>query len=97
MRSGGEYQTIGELPGGGWLTLQKVPELKTAKLRMHLDLVVDDVDSAIAKIVGLGGRQISEPRVGGGVTVADPEGNEFCIGAFQRDRKGVRTPVEKVQ
>ncbi len=97
IRSGGGWLTVGELPGGGWLILQKVPELKRDKLRMHLDLIVGDVDEAIARIVELGGKQISDPRRGGGVTMADPEGNEFCIGAFERSKKGVRTPVEKAQ
>ena len=53
--------------------------------------VVTDVNEAIARIAQLGGTQISEPRVGGGVTMADPEGNEFCIGAFRRSKDGVRS------
>lgn len=93
VRHEGGWLTVGELPGGGWLILQKVPEKKTDKIRMHLDLIVNDVDESILEIVELGGRQISEPRRGGGVTMADPEGNEFCIGAFERSKEGVRTPL----
>ena len=93
VRSGGGWLTVGELPGGGWLILQKVPEKKTAKIRMHLDLIVANVDEAITEITELGGKQISEPRRGGGVTMTDPEGNEFCIGAFERSKEGVRTPL----
>jgi len=92
VRSGGGWLTVGELPGGGWLVLQKVPEIKTAKIRMHLDLIVDDVDDAIVEITALGGTQISDPRSGGGVTMSDPEGNEFCIGAFTRSKDGARSP-----
>ncbi len=90
IRHDGGWLTVGTLEGPVWLTLQKVPEPKTVKNRVHLDFRVDDVDKAIARIVDLGGHQISEPRVGGGVTMADPEGNEFCIGAFRRTKEGER-------
>ena len=33
-------------------------------------------------LVALGGTRISSQRPGGGVTMADTEGNEFCIGAL---------------
>ncbi len=58
VRSGGGWQTVGEIPGGGWLVLQKVPEKKTAKIRVHVDLTVDDVGDAVAGGVefGVGGR-----------------------------------------
>lgn len=88
IRHDGGWLTVGTLEGPVWLTLQKVPEPKTVKSRIHLDFRVDDVDKAIARIMDLGGHQISEPRVGGGVTMADPEGNEFCIGAFRRTKEG---------
>ena len=93
--SGGGWLTVGELPGGGWLVLQTVPEKKTAKIRMHLDFNVDDVDKAVGVITELGGMLISGPRRGGGVTMIDPEGNEFCLGAFTRSKEGVRTPGKK--
>ncbi len=92
-RSGGGWLTIGTLEGAAWLVLQQVPEVKTVKNRVHLDFCVNDVDEAIARIVELGGSQISEPRVGGGVTMADPEGNEFCIGAYRRTKEGTRIPL----
>ena len=97
VRGEGGWLTVGELPGGGWLILQKVPEKKTAKIRMHLDFNVDDVDEAIAVITELGGKLISGPRRGGGVTMIDPEGNEFCLGAFTRSKEGVRTPNKKAE
>ncbi len=90
IRHDGGWLTVGTLEGPVWLTLQKVPERKTLKNRIHLDFQVDDVDRAIARITDLGGHQISEPRIGGGVTMADPEGNEFCIGAFRRTKEGRR-------
>ena len=93
IRSGDGWLTVGDLYDGAMLVLQKVPEPKTVKDRIHLDFRVEDVNEAIVRITALGGSQISEPRTGGGVTMADPEGNEFCIGAFRRSKEGVRTPL----
>ena len=91
LRSEGGWLTVGSLGPATILVLQKVPETKIVKNRLHLDFGVADVDRAVREIVELGGSQISEPRPGGGVTVADPEGNEFCIGAFRRTKEGKRT------
>ena len=92
-RSGGGWVTVGTLAGSAWLVLQQVPEPKTAKNRVHLDFRVDDVDQAISRIIAVGGSQLSEPRVGGEVTMADPEGNEFCIGESRRTEEGKRIPL----
>jgi predicted enzyme related to lactoylglutathione lyase len=65
------------------LCFQRVPEPKTQKNRVHLDLSVDDLDAATVKVEELGGswpgsnqRRLEnfEWR-----TLADPEGNEFDI------------------
>jgi predicted enzyme related to lactoylglutathione lyase len=93
VRSGGSYLTVGAFDGGPLLVLQRVSERKTGKNRVHLDFTVDDVATAIAIIERLGGRAVSDPLDGGGVTMADVEGNEFCIGAFTRDAAGARVPV----
>jgi hypothetical protein len=57
-----------------------VPEDKTVKNRLHLDLNPDDQDAEVERIVGLGARRID---IGQGdrtwVVLADPEGNEFCV------------------
>ena len=92
VRSDGGWITIGTLSGNAMLVLQKVPEPKTIKDRVHTDFRVNDVDNAIARIIALGGSQVGAPRTGGGVTMADPEGNEFCIGAFLRTKEGERIP-----
>ena len=43
-------------PGSDGLTVgfQRVPEAKSGKNRLHLDLVVDDLDSATARSAGAG-------------------------------------------
>ena len=54
----GEYlifEQQGESPIG---YLQKVPEKKTAKSRMHIDISVEDVDAASAQVEALGGRKL---------------------------------------
>ncbi len=92
-RSGGGWLTVGALDGTRSLVLQKVPQPKAVKNRVHLDFLVDDVEEATARILASGRSRISEPRVGGGVTMADPEGNEFCIGSFRRIKEGRRIPT----
>ncbi|RCG25402.1 VOC family protein [Sphaerisporangium album] len=54
-----------------------VPEPKTVKNRLHLDLTCDDVEAEAARLVALGGRVIAVRE--GWTTLADPEGNEFCL------------------
>ena len=69
-------------PGGPVLNFQPVPEPKTGKTRIHLDLWADDLDGAIAQIESLGGRDSGERHdydEGSVVVMADPEGNEFCV------------------
>lgn len=69
-----------------WL-FAKVPEPKTAKNRMHVDLHADDrpaVETEVARLVGLGAEVVRAPKEEYGVfwaTLHDPEGNEFCVGA----------------
>ena len=89
-RGNGEYLTVGLLSADLLLVLQKVPEAKTTKNRVHLDFTVDNVDGAVRKINDLGGRQLSKRFVGSGATITDPDGNEFCIDAFTRSIDGER-------
>jgi predicted enzyme related to lactoylglutathione lyase len=71
-------------PGDGHIKLYfvPVPEPKTVKNRVHLDVVPDDCtqDEEIARLTGLGARVVSDrrPEVGW-VIMADPLGNEFCV------------------
>jgi predicted enzyme related to lactoylglutathione lyase len=68
----------GEGPG---LALQKVPEPKAVKNRMHLDLVAEDPEALIARVLDLGGSRLADHKMGGfhWTVMDDPEGNEFCI------------------
>ncbi|GIG59914.1 hypothetical protein Lfu02_42860 [Longispora fulva] len=66
---------------GGRVLFQVVPEPKSAKNRMHLDLHVPDQAATVARLVELGATVTGHGEEGGrGWTVmADPEGNEFCV------------------
>jgi hypothetical protein len=62
----------------------KVPEGKTAKNRVHLDVHagVDELRPRAEELVALGATivgEYDEPE-GRWITLRDPEGNEFCIG-----------------
>ena len=58
----------------------KVPEGKTIKNRLHMDLRPDDQAAEVERLLALGARRVD---IGQGaqtwVVLADPEGNEFCI------------------
>lgn len=59
-----------------------VPEPKTVKNRVHLDVMPADrtQDEELTRLTGLGATVISDPRPEfGWVVLADPEGNEFCL------------------
>jgi hypothetical protein len=61
-----------------------VPEPKTVKNRVHLDLEPDDRtrDQEVERLLGLGAALVADlrrPDGSGWVVLADPEGNEFCV------------------
>ena len=65
------------------LTFARVPEAKTVKNRLHLDVNPTDREQAdeVSRLLELGARRVD---VGQGdeqswVVLADPEGNEFCV------------------
>ncbi len=65
------------------LLLQAVPEPKAGKNRMHIDIVVDDVEAEVHRLQGLGAHRIDEGVQSFGGTrwarMSDPEQNEFCV------------------
>ena len=70
--------------GGQRLLFIEVPEGKTVKNRLHLDLVPAEGtrDEELARLLDLGARVVDDLRRPDGlgwVVLADPEGNEFCI------------------
>ena len=71
-------------PDGTGMLFIPVPEGKTAKNRIHLDLSPEtgSRDQLVETAVAAGATVIGDHRTADGngwVTLADPEGNEFCI------------------
>ncbi|WP_460662602.1 VOC family protein [Kribbella swartbergensis] len=64
------------------LTLQRVPEPKSTKNRLHLDLLVEDVEAEVSRLESLGARRLEDHAEYGTrwSVLADPESNEFCVG-----------------
>jgi len=67
--------------GGPALAFQLVPEPKTIKNRLHLDLTADNREEFVAHVESLGGSRVADHEVQGfhWTIMADPEGNEFCV------------------
>src|SRR5215469_8211953 len=86
----GEIVTIGSTTAGKnhlgpvapALTFARVPEGKTVKNRLHIDVspADRDQDEEVRRLLDLGARYAD---VGQGdvswIVLADPEGNEFCV------------------
>jgi glyoxalase superfamily protein len=69
---------------GPRLLFQQVPEPKTVKDRIHLDLHFGEEqrDEQVERILALGATKLWDGQQGPytWVTFADPEGHEFCVG-----------------
>jgi hypothetical protein len=88
-----EGASIAAPDGSRYITFLNVPEPKTAKNRLHMDLdVLPDrkasvleqktiMDAEVERLVKLGATKLYDALVGEHyrVTMADPEGNEFCL------------------
>jgi predicted enzyme related to lactoylglutathione lyase len=63
------------------LVFVAVPESKTAKNRLHIDLRPDDREAEVERLVNMGARRVDvgQPDDVAWVVLADPEGNEFCV------------------
>ncbi len=81
--SGGFVMLAPSPTGGPALGLQRVPEPRAGKNRVHLDFGADDRSAEVRRLVGLGATVLAEHRAPGlaWTVLADPEGNEFCVGA----------------
>jgi hypothetical protein len=70
-------------PGRPRLLFQAVPEAKAGKNRLHFDVRVgpERQEAEVARLAGLGATELWRGSQGpfSWVTMADPEGNEFCV------------------
>ena len=79
-----QYRSLVDPDGvGPKLILQEVPEPRSGKNRMHLDVHVPDVEAEVRRLEGLGAERVdADPIEEAGtiwVRMRDPEGNEFCV------------------
>ncbi|MGW6392242.1 VOC family protein [Streptomyces sp. NPDC055103] len=79
----GDPEATVESPGASLLFIQ-VPEAKSVKNRVHLDLQPQDRtrDEEIERLLALGATLLDDRRNADGTgwaTLGDPEGNEFCV------------------
>ncbi|MFI8850679.1 VOC family protein [Streptomyces sp. 891-h] len=79
----GDPEALVEAPGSALLFIH-VPEAKSVKNRVHLDLQPQDRtrDEEVERVLALGATLVADHRTADGrgwVTLADPEGNEFCV------------------
>ncbi|MFF3318929.1 VOC family protein [Streptomyces sp. NPDC003035] len=86
----GDDEALVETPGAGLLFVQ-VPEGKSVKNRVHLDVQPQDRtrDEEVERLLALGATLVGDHRNADGtgwVTLADPEGNEFCVERANSER-----------
>lgn len=88
----GDPEALVTAPGSALLFVT-VPDAKTVKNRVHVDLQPQDRtrDEEVERILALGASVVGDhrnPDGTGWVTLADPEGNEFCVerSAAERER-----------
>ncbi|MFV8050114.1 VOC family protein [Mycobacterium sp. 48b] len=83
------WATVGSRSGAlPRLTFQRVPEPKVTKVRIHLDVQVDDIDVGRAQVEALGGRWAgirTDYDEGVVLVMHDPEGHEFCLVQYFED------------
>lgn len=71
-------------PGVPGLLFIRVPDAKSVKNRVHLDIQppTGTRDETVQRLVGLGAKLVDDQRREDGtgwVVLADPEGNELCV------------------
>ena len=82
--SAGSYRSLQPESGAGIdVLLQRVPDAKGQKNRLHFDLRTPDLGPEVRRVLGFGARQLTaEPVTEDGWRwhiLADPDGNEFCV------------------
>jgi predicted enzyme related to lactoylglutathione lyase len=76
------WANLRDVPVIGHLGFQRVAEGKAVKNRVHLDLEVDDIESAVGRLRDLGAEPLGDTvdeGTGWLRVMVDPEGNEFCL------------------
>jgi hypothetical protein len=80
----GEYVFLNPTTEDGpYVGLQRVPEERAGKNRVHIDFRTEDRAGEVERLVKLGARKVADHSVPGldWTILQDPEGNEFCVGS----------------
>jgi catechol 2,3-dioxygenase-like lactoylglutathione lyase family enzyme len=66
---------------GPRLAFHQVPEVKTVKNRLHLDMISSEFAAETDRLLSLGATRVNDVEQGGArwTTFLDPEGNEFDL------------------
>ena len=79
-----------DVPGQHVLLFIRVPEAKTLKNRVHVDVQPDQPrDAEVDRLVRLGAKLVDDQRRADGtgwVVLSDPAGNEFCVERSEAER-----------
>jgi predicted enzyme related to lactoylglutathione lyase len=80
----GPYRSLEPESGAGIdVLLQRVPDVKGQKNRLHLDLRTPDLDAEVRRVLGLGATLLTSETVTedgwAWHILGDPDGNEFCV------------------
>lgn len=86
-RNPNEYEVSDPSSGGTRLYFMNVPEVKTVKNRLHIDITTDgSIEGEVASLVAAGGTFVEKrqdpatlPNPDTWAVMQDPEGNEFCV------------------
>jgi predicted enzyme related to lactoylglutathione lyase len=75
-----DFATITSRTSASWMFIS-VPEPKSVKNRVHVDLATPDLDAELDRLAGLGATRVADLDEGGTrwTTLSDPEGNEFDV------------------
>ncbi|WP_299537716.1 VOC family protein [uncultured Streptomyces sp.] len=80
------YDEVSGVGAGRRLLFQQVPEAKTVKNRLHVDVHggPEGLEALVSRLEGIGAtrlREVDQGPAGHWWVMRDPEGNEFCASA----------------
>jgi|APCry1669189034_1035192.scaffolds.fasta_scaffold35692_2 predicted enzyme related to lactoylglutathione lyase len=79
-----QYRWLRSPKGAGpSIILQQVPEARSEKNRLHLDIYAEDIDREAVRLIDIGAHRIDTAPIveveNTWIRLRDPEGNEFCV------------------
>ncbi|MFT3900549.1 MAG: VOC family protein [Gordonia sp. (in: high G+C Gram-positive bacteria)] len=79
----GWFVTVATGEGKPMLAFQKVDDPTPGKNRVHLDLITEDREAEVQRLLAGGATLVARREMPGleWVTLADPDGNQFCVAA----------------